>query len=77
MNIQQAIDHLKRYPPDTPCALALWLPDDIINRAKEQDCPVPDDDECAFILTAMNDRQDANDGITWYTIDHYLERKEA
>lgn len=49
-----------------------WRTDDIIERAKEHDI-ILDEDAAVEILSSMDDKHDANEGINWYVIDVFIE----
>lgn len=72
MNAQDAIEHLQRYPSDIPVCFILWLPQDVIDRAKEQDITL-NREQAGEILESLHENHDCNDGITWETIDVQLD----
>lgn len=72
MNAKDAIEHLQHYPDDTPVCFILWLPQDVIDRAKEQNITL-DADQAGEVLESLHDNHDCNYGITWETIDVQLD----
>lgn len=81
MNAQDAIEHLQRYPSDTPVCFILWLPQDVIDRAKEQGISL-NREQAGEIIESLHDNHDCNYGITWETIDvqlngHYRDQANA
>ncbi len=73
MNIGELKEHLNGYADDTPCAHALWLPEDVIHAAKDNDLPEPTAEQCAEVLSGMGHRHDANYGLTWDTVQCFLQ----
>ena len=82
MTIQTAIEHLKAYPLETPCAMAVWLPVDV-KEAYRQNFDEDEsesnryglsDKEIATVLEYVEDTQDAELGITWETIRCAIDR---
>ena len=68
MTIAEAKKQLEGYPDDTPCAFALWLPDDVVSIAPElKDNP----DKVADVLDEVHHRHDASIGINWGTLEFY------
>ncbi len=65
MTIGELKKYLDRYSDDTPCANALWLPEDVTQAAKEQNLPEPNAEQCASVLYDMDHYHDANHGLTW------------
>ena len=62
-------------------AVAIWCREDVIERAKEKDIEVTPE-QADDILDEMDHRQDCSYGITWDTIDCYVDeltraKKEA
>jgi hypothetical protein len=73
MLVKDAIEHLKRYykEDETVCML-LWSTDDVVHHAQDLDIDVPESDEVAGVLDAMEYNHDVAIGVTWDTVDHYL-----
>lgn len=67
MMVKEAIQLLKTYDDEETICLIFWTPEDV----RTQD-PIVSDEKAADVLNAMEENHDANDGITWYTIDNYL-----
>jgi hypothetical protein len=59
MNAQAAIEHLKRYPSDTPVCFILWLPQDVIDRAKEQDIAL-NREQAGEIFESLHENHDCS-----------------
>ena len=70
--IKAAIERLSKYPPDAPACMVLWLVDDVVTRAKERNLDVSDE-LSAEIIESLENRHDANYGITWDHIDAELD----
>ena len=54
----------------------IWSYEDIISRAEDAGCKVPSKKKAIEILKEIEHRHDCNLGVTWDTIDFYLESKE-
>lgn len=73
MNIKQAIQRLQQFAPNTPCALSLWLPDDVRQAATmmgREDAPT--DEDIADVLCYADHDHDANVGISWAVLQELL-----
>lgn len=70
--VKEVIESLKKYNPDLHVAVALWQGDDVIARAKEREMEIIREQVIA-IIDRIDRRQDATLGITWDTIDCYLD----
>jgi hypothetical protein len=66
MRIKDLIKHLEAYDPETACAYALWLPDDVREQAEGHHLA---DEDVETILGKVQDSHDANIGINWEVID--------
>jgi|WetSurMetagenome_2_1015567.scaffolds.fasta_scaffold14415_8 hypothetical protein len=66
--VEDQIKHLQGYDPKTPCAMHLWLPDDIKDKALEKGLK-PTDEQIADILDSMEHHCDCTLGLTWYTVE--------
>ena len=77
MNIKTAIERLRGFAPDTPCALSLWLPDDVRTAAqmmgREDEL---NDEEIADVLCYADHEHDANVGINWAVLQELLAYQE-
>lgn len=71
---QRAIKILNKQWSDR--RIIVWGIVDIIDRAKETKRKIPTKERAQEILDEMMHRHDCNYGITWDTIDHYLEEKD-
>jgi len=63
---------LKDDADDMPIAWAIWQVEDVEWRAADMGIEVSKE-ECAGILGAMNDNHDATNGMSWDTIDYWLD----
>jgi len=71
--VQEEIEHLQKYyDRGDVIAAAIWGVDDVLERAKEREINVTEE-QARNILELIHRRQDATLGITWDTIDCYLE----
>lgn len=70
--VKEVIEHLSRYNPDEHIAAALWSEGDVLGRAEELEISITRG-EAQDILDKMDHGHDASIGITWDTIDGYLE----
>ncbi len=73
MTPQEAIEHIQEYYNDhDQICMVLWTSDDVIHVAEQNgidrlpDCTVSD------ILSHMENNHDGCNGITWNTIDSYI-----
>lgn len=73
--VEEQIKHLQGYDPKTPCAMHLWLPDDVRNRAFEKGYKVTDE-QVARILDRMEHKCDSSIGLNWDVLDCYIEEIE-
>jgi hypothetical protein len=71
MNIKKAKERLAAYPDDMACAMALWLPQDVKDYAKERG-KIMTDERADEIIQSIDHRHDAGIGITWDVIDGYV-----
>ena len=66
------------YQPDEHIAVAIWCEDDVIRRARERHKTITRE-EAQEILDTIDHKQDCSMGISWDTLDAYiddLERKK-
>ena len=75
---KKAVDHcisiLKREVENL--LLLEWCPDDIIHRAKENNMEITEK-QANDIIRKMGDNHDCEYGVTWNTIDNYLDDIEG
>jgi len=67
MNVGQAIEHLKSYKRDLPCALVIWTPCDVETITEELGVKLTAE-EIEEVLRRMGKRHDATIGINWDVI---------
>lgn len=60
------------YKPEEPIAVVVWQADDVVNRAEEREIKITRK-QAEEIIHRMHNRHDATLGITWDTIDCYLD----
>lgn len=74
--VRDLIAHLQRtYAPDDTIAAALWQAGDVQGRADERGLSISDE-RAAEILDQIDRQHDACHGITWETIDVWLDQIE-
>lgn len=75
-SVRDLIVHLQRnYAPDDTIAAAIWQVDDVMGQAHERGLAISD--TCAAdILERIDTQHDACLGITWETIDFWLDQIE-
>lgn len=73
--IKELIEHLKGYDETAIVAYDLWQTDDVFQRAKERDIEISKE-EAEAIIEQMDGAKDASLGLTWDTIDYYLDELE-
>lgn len=76
MIIKTAIEHLQSYPPQTPCAIALWLPSDVKSRAEERRIKLTEK-QIDYVLYYIEQKQDASIGINWDVLDFWIDEMKA
>ena len=54
----------------------VWSYEDVIARAKDVGCKIPSKKRAIEIINEINHRHDCNLGVTWETIDCYLEQED-
>lgn len=75
--VKELILHLqKNYKPNEHVAAAIWAVDDVMERAKERKLSVTKH-QAEEIIDTIEHRQDATIGITWITIDCYLDELDS
>ena len=73
--VEQAMERLKRNG-DQHVAVAIWSEDDVLGRAKERGISCTRE-QAQEILDEMDRKQDCELGITWITIDCFLDELDA
>jgi len=74
--VKDAIKHLKQYKLTDHVAVAIWQAEDVMEHAKNgRDMDVTKE-EAEEIIDQMDRNQDCEYGITWQTIDNYLDELE-
>lgn len=72
--VKDVIEHLKGYDPESHIATAIWCEEDVIEYAKnEMDGQEITREQAQEILDEMDRKQDSELGISWTTIQCYLE----
>lgn len=69
--VKEVIKRLK-WNGEQHIAVAIWSEDDVLGRASERDIKISRE-EAREIIDLMDNKQDCSIGITWDTIDCYLE----
>jgi len=71
---KEYIDRLQRfYKDDDVLAIAIWCADDVRARAGDMDIELTDE-QVDNVLSYVENKQDANLGITWDTLDFWIEK---
>jgi len=71
--VKDLIEHLqKSFEPDDLLAVAVWQVNDVLTRAKERNMKITTE-QAEGIIRQIDRRQDATLGISWDTIDCYLD----
>jgi len=71
--MREVIDKLNRlYSPDDHVAVVIWTQEDVVERANERNMTISPA-EAQEILDLMDRKHDCSIGITWDTIDVYLD----
>jgi len=71
--VRDLIAHLERhFQPDDTIAAAIWQVDDVCYRAQKRGMFISDE-RAAEILERIDANHDACLGVTWETIDHWLD----
>lgn len=73
MKISELITNLNKYDPDTEVCSVLWLAEDIEMAADNMDDVSLSDDEVNDILSILESKHDANEGINWDVIEITIE----
>lgn len=71
--VKDHIEHMKNsYKPEDIVAVAIWQVDDVLGQAKEMGIKITRK-QAEEIIERIDRRQDASLGISWDTIDAYLD----
>ena len=70
--VADAIERLRRLPPDTPVLVDVWTTNDVHDRAEQTERPPLSEQEALEVLRLMIDGHDLNVGINWDVIDIHL-----
>jgi len=71
--VKELIEHLQNsYKLEDVVAVAIWTRDDVLKRAKERGLTISPE-EADEIIDRIDRRQEATLGITWDTIDAYID----
>lgn len=74
--VQEQIEHLKTYDPNMPCAMHLWLPDDVketLQNMKDDEITELTDEEIAEVLDRLERKCDSNIGLNWEVLEIRIE----
>lgn len=71
--VKEVIERLK-WNGEQHIAVAIWSEDDILGRASERDIKISRE-EAREIIDLIDNKQDCSIGITWDTIDCYLDER--
>ena len=71
--VRDVVDRLHRqWKPDEHIAVAIWSEVDVLERAEEKNMAITREG-AREIIRLIDDKQDCSIGITWDTIDVYLD----
>jgi len=70
--VKEVIGRLKNYVPDEHIAVTIWSTEDVKERAKERKIKITEK-QAEELIDRIDHKQDATMGITWDTIDCYLD----
>ena len=70
--VASVIEHLKGYNPNEHIATAIWCEDDVLGRAKELGKKITRK-QAQEILDEIDHKQDCEYGISWTTLDCFIE----
>lgn len=73
MQVKELIRELKTYSPDEEVAYILWTRADIRGVGKENFGVELSNLECDEILADMHNHSDAEYGMTWITVDTFVD----
>jgi hypothetical protein len=70
---KEYIERLKSwYKDDDVLALAIWCADDVRSRAEEMEIDITDE-QVDDVLSYVDNKQDCSLGITWDTLDFWIQ----
>jgi hypothetical protein len=70
--VKEVINYLKKNSPEEHVAVAVWSEEDVLERAKERKIKITKE-QAQDIIDRIDREQDATIGITWDTIDCYID----
>lgn len=71
--VKEVIDNLKKnHKDDEHVAVSIWTVDDVKSVIEERGLNKVTDEEAGEILDTIHHKQDANDGISWDTLEFYI-----
>lgn len=70
--VQEVIGRLNARDPNEVVAVAIWCVEDVLARAEERGIKISKE-QAEEILDEIDRKQDASLGISWDTIDAYLD----
>jgi hypothetical protein len=70
--VANVIEHLQGYKPDEHIATAIWCEEDVLGRAKERGKKITRK-QAQEILDSIDHKQDCELGISWDTLDCYID----
>ena len=71
--VKDTIDRLQRsYKPDEHIAVAIWCESDVIDRAEKLGTVVTQE-EAQDILDTIDRKQDCSVGVSWDTLDAFID----
>lgn len=70
--VRKVVEELQRYNQEEHVAVAVWSEDDVIHRAEEINVKISRE-KAQEIIDRIDRKQTATLGITWDTIDCYLD----
>ena len=74
--VKETIEHLRRsYKENQHIAVAIWCIEDVMERAKERGIKITEE-QAEELIDRVDRKQDASIGISWDTIDCYLDDLE-
>jgi len=73
---KKVIEWLRSYDENEEIAVAIWSEVDVLGRAKERDMTITKE-QAKSIIDQINRKQNAELGITWLTIDCYLDELQT
>ena len=75
MLVEKAIQHLqKSFKSTEVIAIAIWTVSDVVERAKKREIELSQE-QAEEVLDNIDRHQDCNFGISWDTIDNYIDNQ--